>query len=81
MDLFLDSLTLLPAALAFNIHPDNDMGLDIRVEIRFSEYRAVSGVQVPFHIQKYLNNGLALDLQVQIATLNTGLAPAAFSIP
>jgi len=81
MDLFLYSLPLLPPALAFNIHPDNDMGLDIRVEIRFSDYRAVSGVQVPFHIQKYLNNGLALDLQLQTATLNTGLAPAAFSIP
>jgi len=76
MDLFLDSGTLLPTALTFNIHPDNDAGLDIPVEVRFSDYRVVGGVQVPFHVQRFINNSLSLDLQFQNASLNTGIAAA-----
>jgi hypothetical protein len=80
MDLYLDSTTLLPAALDFNVHPDDDMLLDIPAEVRFSDYRSVNGVQVPFHIQKYLNNSLILDLQLQAVTLNSGLAATTFVI-
>jgi hypothetical protein len=79
MDIFLDTKTLLPVVLDFNVHPDDNMLLDIPVEIRVSDYRAVNGVQAPFHIQKYLNNSLILDIQVQTATLNSGLAASAFS--
>jgi len=81
MDIFFDATTLLPAALTLNTHPDNDAGLDIRIEIRFSDYRVVNGVQTPFHVQKYLNNGLVLDLQISTVSLNTGLSAAAFSVP
>ena len=80
IEIYLDSGTLLPVALAFNVHPDKDAGLDIPVEIRFSNYRPVNGAQVPFHIQKYLNNTLVLDLQFQTVALNTGLTGSAFSI-
>jgi len=80
MDIFLDSSTQLPVALAFNQHPDNDAGLDMPAEIRFSDYRAVNGVQVPFHIQRYLNNNLIFDIHLQTATLNSGLAAGAFAI-
>jgi hypothetical protein len=78
VDLYLDSSTLLPAALAFTIHPDDNALLDIPVEVRFSDYRSVNGVQVPFHVQKFLNNGLILDLQFQSAILNSGLSASAF---
>jgi hypothetical protein len=80
MDFFLDSTTFLPAAVTFNIHPDNDAGLDIPIEVRFSDYRVVNGVQVPFHVQKFLNNGLVLDLQFNTAVLNTGLAASQFQV-
>jgi hypothetical protein len=80
MDIFLDSSTQLPVALAFNQHPDNDAGLDIPAEVRFSDYRAVSGVQVPFHIQRYLNNSLILDIRLQAASLNSGLTASAFAV-
>ena len=80
MDIFLDSSTLLPVAIDFNAHPDNDAGLDIPVEIRFSDYRAVSGAQIPFHVQKYLNNGLILDLKFESAAVNSGIAPETFQL-
>ena len=79
-EIFLDSNTNLPVAITFNIHPDNNAGLDIPVEIRFSDYRSVNAVQIPFHVQKFLNNSLLLDLQFQSAALNSGLAAAAFQV-
>jgi hypothetical protein len=73
LDFFLDSTTFLPAALDFNIHPDNNELMDIPVEIRFSGYASISGVQIPLHVQKLINNNLVLDVQVQNASLNSGL--------
>src|SRR5208282_3730699 len=80
MDLYFNSTTLLPVALDFNVHPDNNAGLDIPIEIQFSSYQPINGVQVPFHVQKYLNNDLVLDLQLNNATLNSGLTAAAFQL-
>jgi len=79
MEIYLDSSTLLPVALAFNAHPDNNLLVDIPVEVRYLDYRAVNGVEVPFHVQKLINNTLALDLQFQSATLNSGLTPSSIS--
>jgi hypothetical protein len=80
MDFFLDAATLLPAAATFNIHPDNDAGRDFPIEVQFSDYRNVNGVQIPFHVQKFLNNGLILDLQFSSAAVNTGLSPTEFAV-
>jgi hypothetical protein len=77
-DIYLDSSSLLPVAMTFNVHPDDNAGLDIPVQICFSDYRAVNGAQVPFHVQKYLNNGLVLDLQFQSVNLNAGISVSAF---
>jgi hypothetical protein len=79
MDFFLDSATFLPSSVTFNIHPDNNELLDIPIEVRFSDYRAVNGAQVPFHVEKYLNNGLILDLQFQTVAVNSGLTATSFS--
>jgi len=46
MDLFLDSRTLLPARLTFNVHPDNNMGL--------VDGREPVGSQKPFPISEVL---------------------------
>jgi hypothetical protein len=87
MELYLDSTTLLPRALAFNIHPDNNALLDIPVIVRYSDYRPVapasspaSSSQIAFHIQKFLNNTLVLDLQFQSANFNTGLSATDFNL-
>jgi hypothetical protein len=79
VEIYLDSSTLLPVALAFNTHLDNDALVDIPVVVRYSNYRIVNGVQVPFHVQKFMNNSLVLDLQFQEATLNSGLTPSSIN--
>lgn len=81
LDFYLDSTTLLPAALDFNTHPDDDFGLNIPVEIDFSNYQAINGVQVPLHVQKFLNGTVTLDVVIDTATFNSGLPDSPFSIP
>jgi hypothetical protein len=78
-DLYLDPATFLPVIIAFNIHPDNNALTDIPIEIHFSDYRPVSGVLIPFHVQKFLNNGLYLDLQFQSAAINSGLVASSLT--
>jgi hypothetical protein len=80
MDIYLDASTALPVSLVYNTHPDNDASLDLPVEIEFSDYRAVNGAQIPFHVQKSLNNSLYLDLQFQSAAVNTGITVSTFSL-
>jgi hypothetical protein len=79
VEIYLDSTTFLPNAVTFTIHPDNNELLDIPIEISYSDYRVTNGVQVPFHVQRFLNNGLVLDLQFQNATLNSGLTTSQFA--
>jgi hypothetical protein len=80
VDFLLDSTTLLPAAISFNIHPDGNANVDIPIEIEFSNYTTVNGTQIPFHVQKFINNSLVLDLQFTSATLNSGLSASSFSL-
>jgi len=80
MDLYLDAVSGLPAAMTFNIHPDNNALLDIPTEIRLSDYRMVNGAQVPFHVEQYLNNSLVLDFRFDAVTINTGLSANDFQI-
>jgi len=80
-ELYVDPSSLLPVAIAFKIHPDKNVLRDIPAEIRFSDYRIVSGAQVPFHVQRYVSGVLTLDLQFQTVALNTGLAPSVVTAP
>jgi hypothetical protein len=79
-DVYLDSSSLLPTAIRFNTHPDNDATTNIPVEIDFSDYQSVSGAAMPFKIQKFLNGALFLDITIQSATLNSGLSDSAFAV-
>lgn len=81
VQLYLDASTSLPVSVSFSTHPDSDGGRDIPVELQFSDYQVVNGVQIPFRIQKYVNGGLNLDLQLQKADLNSGLSVNSFNVP
>ena len=71
VDIFLNPQTQMPVFFDFTIHPDNDAGTDIPVEIRFTNYTKVEGVWIPFTIQKYINSTLVLTLQVQSAVVGS----------
>jgi hypothetical protein len=80
MELRLDSNSFLPAALSYNIHPDFNDTVDISVEVRFSDYREVEGTLIPFHIEKFLNGVLNLDIRINSAVANTGLSAKDFVV-
>jgi hypothetical protein len=77
-EVYLDASTFLPVAVSFNTHPDSDAGTNIPVEIDFSSYQQVNGVQIPFHVQKFLNGSLFLDVTIQSAVLNSGIPQSDF---
>jgi hypothetical protein len=80
VDLYLDSTTHLPVAIDFNIHPDTDAGLNQPVEVQFSGWQPVNGIQVPSRIQKFLQGSLTLDLTALTISVNTGLPQSDFTI-
>jgi hypothetical protein len=80
MDLYLNATSLLPSSISFKMHPDKNALLDLPIEIRFSDYRSVAGVQIPFHIQRFFNNGLDLELQLQNSSINSDLSASSFSL-
>ncbi len=78
-DVYLDASTFLPVAITFNAHPDNDATTNLAVEIDYASYQSVSGVLVPFQVQKLINNSVVLNLTINSAAINQKLTPADFS--
>lgn len=79
-DIDLDPATSLPVEMTFVTHPDNNLRQEIPVRIVYSDYRSVNGTQVPFHIEKFLNNSLVLDIQLETAGVNGGVAASTFAV-
>ena len=69
-DLGLDPETLLPAVLAYSVRPDNGAPVTITIEVHYSDYRVVNGVQIPFLIQRYVNGSLQLEVSISSAEIN-----------
>lgn len=80
MDFYLDSSTLLPVAITFSAHPDDDATTNLLIEVDFANYQSVNGVLVPMHIQRYSQGNLSVDLTISGASFNTGLSLSDFSI-
>jgi len=80
MDFYLDSSSFLPLAVAFTVHPDDDMTTNIPMEIRFDNYQLTSGVSVPFHIQRFFNGNLVVDAAVTSVSINAGLSSSLFAV-
>jgi hypothetical protein len=80
IDFYLDVATFLPVATVLNAHPDDDATTNISVEIDFGNYQNVSGVNVPLHIQRYVQGTLMVDLSLSTASFNTGVPLSTFAI-
>lgn len=80
MDFYLDATTLLPVAITFSAHPDNNAAANLLDEVDFSNYQTIGGFAVPMHIQRYQQGNLQVDLVLSGATFNTGLPLSLFTI-
>jgi hypothetical protein len=79
-DFYLDPTSSLPLAVASQTHADSNMSINIATEVRFANYQAVSGFQVPFHFQRMFSGGVVLDVTVTNAVFNSGLPDSNFTI-
>ena len=79
VDYDVDPSTGLPNKARWLMHPDDDYGKSIPVEVFFSDYRQINGVNVPFKIQRYYNGTLQLDITISGAQFNTGLTDSDFT--
>jgi hypothetical protein len=69
-DFGLDPNSFLPAVLTYSILPDSGSSIPIVVEVHFSNYQTVNGVQVPFLIQRYMNGSLQLVITINSVQIN-----------
>jgi hypothetical protein len=80
MDFYLDASSFLPVSLAFTAHLDNNSNVNIPIVVQLSNYQATNGLQVPMHVQQYLQGGLLLDSVITGVTVNSGLPDSDFTI-
>ena len=64
-----DPQTFLPSSLEYAIHPDDNDLQSLEVKVVFSDYRSVSGVMLPFHIEKFINRSLQIKLDINNASI------------
>jgi len=79
MDFYLDASSLLPAAVMFNAHPDDDASTNLAFEVDFTNYQSISGFAVPMHIQRFQQGSLMIDLVLSSASFNSGISLSNFS--
>jgi len=79
-DIYLDSISFLPTATTFNFHPDTDAMSNIPMEVDFVSYQSFSGVQLPSHVEKLVDQNVMLDIVVTSASFNSGLPDSLFAI-
>ncbi|MGB6192177.1 MAG: hypothetical protein WBF42_06910 [Terracidiphilus sp.] len=70
VDLGLDKHSMLPSVLSYSTPPDNGAPITLSVEIRYSDYRTIDGVNIPFHIQRFVNGALQLEITISSAQIN-----------
>jgi hypothetical protein len=73
-----DTATGLPVTLDYTLHPDKGAPTAIPVEIRYSDYRTEGGVQIPFHVEMWMQRALVYDIEIQNAGVNPELEGSDF---
>lgn len=80
VELFLDSTTLLPTRVTYNIYPDKSFTESLPFELRFNNFAPANGVLVPWNITAYFNYGPWRLYQVSSLQINAGIVDATFEL-
>ncbi|HEV2299670.1 MAG TPA: hypothetical protein VGR72_14280 [Candidatus Acidoferrales bacterium] len=79
-DIWLDSVSILPVKIAYNRRAGGGAVPSIPVEVFFSNYTNVNGVQYPFQINKSYNGTPWQTITIQSVAFNTGLTSSSFQV-
>jgi len=70
LSLLVDPDSHLPVSISFYLRPEKaSQAANVLERVTYAGYRNVDGVMLPFHVQRYLNNALILDLSISSATV------------
>jgi len=76
----LDPQTLLPIGLTFHEFAGSGRVSPASVHIAYSDYQTVEGHQIPFHIQRFVNGTLNLNINIEKVHINAGLHASDFQL-
>jgi outer membrane lipoprotein-sorting protein len=79
-DIWLEAATALPRRIAYEQRDGGGASDRFRIEVAFSDYRNVSGVLVPYHIEKSINGTPWASITIQQVTFNSGLTDSHFQV-
>lgn len=80
MDFYLNAVTSLPVSVVFSQHPDTDSTVNIPVEVDYSNYESISGVETPMVIRKSINGTPLFEISLTSVVFNSGLTLSDFSV-
>lgn len=77
-DLWIDATSYLPLRISYSVRTVRSGEVPDVIEVSFSDYRTVGGLQFPYLIRKSLNGTPWTTIQVEQVAMNTGLSDADF---
>ncbi len=78
--IWIDAATGLPLKMAYDERAGRGAVPAIQVEARYSDLREVDGVIYPFHIERYYNGSLWLDIRIDTVNIGDTVADSDFDV-
>jgi hypothetical protein len=79
-DIWFSSATNLPVKIAYNSRSGAGAVADTKIDVSYSSYQTVSGVQFPLQIHKSINDSPWMNITISTVTFNAGLSDSDFQI-
>jgi hypothetical protein len=79
-DIWISTATNLPAKIAYSIRSGRGAEPSTAVEVSYSKYQQIAGIQYPFVISQSLNGTPWMTISISSVSFNTGLSDSTFSV-
>ena len=80
IDVYIDATTLLVTKLVYPIRPAVNLKLSEPVEVTYSDYRAASGLAIPFHVTYAVRGRVFREYRVTEFSVNRGAQDSDFEV-
>lgn len=77
-DMFIDATSLQIIAMRGNAYLKDNLSINVRHEVHFSNYRTVNGILIPFAVEETVYGQPTLSIQFNQITFNSGLSDSQF---